>query len=55
MSSDQIGGIVRAVLTAGVGYLAGKGYIGSDQASALVAAATTLVVAIWSVMSKRTA
>ena len=53
MNSDQIGGVVRALLTAGAGYLVGSGIIPSETASQLVGAATTLVVIIWSVVSNR--
>jgi hypothetical protein len=47
-----IAGVLRAVVTAGVGYAAAKGYLGGDQAGALVAALTTIGVAGWSVAQK---
>lgn len=48
MTSDQIGGIVRAIVTAAVGYAAGKGLIGADQVAGIVTAVVTIAVAIWS-------
>lgn len=53
MTSDQIGGVVRAILTALVAYLAGKGIIPEGAGADLIAAATTILVAIWSIWSNR--
>lgn len=55
MTQEQFGGVVRAVMTALVGYLAGRNVIDSETASALVAAVTTIAIAIWSVRSKKPA
>ena len=50
---DQIWGIVRTVLTAVVAYAAGKGIIPANVVPAeLVTAAMTIIVAIWSAVSK---
>lgn len=48
MNADQLGGIVRAVATTLLGYLAGKGIIGGDQVAGLVTAIGTIAVAAWS-------
>lgn len=53
MNQEQISGIIRAVLAAAAGYLAGKGVIDAGLADQLVGAGVTIGVAIWSVMSKK--
>ena len=53
--SKELQGIVRTVLAAGFGYLAGKGLIDAGMADALATAGVTIAVAIWSVLSKRVA
>lgn len=53
MTSDQIGGIVRAILTALAGYAAGKGLISTGMANELVGAGVTIGVAIWSIVAKK--
>lgn len=55
VTGEQIGGIVRAVVSAIGGYLVGKGYIDSETALAVTGAVVTLATAIWSVVSKRPA
>lgn len=50
--NEKVMGVVRAIVAAGVGYLAGKGLIDAGSADAIVAAVSTLVVAAWSVWSK---
>lgn len=53
MSAQEIGGIVRTILGVAAGYAVGRGYINSEIANALVGAATTIVIAVWSVRAKR--
>ena len=48
MTAEQVGGIVRAVAGAVLGYLAGKGMIGSEEVAGLVAALGTIAIAVWS-------
>lgn len=55
MSKDQIFGIVRTVAAAGFGYLAGKGLIDGETATALAGAVATIGVAVWSVLTKKPA
>jgi len=55
MTSTEIGGIVRTLAAAGFGVLVGKGIIDAETAAALAGAVGTIVVAIWSVWSKRKA
>lgn len=52
MTKDQIFGIVRTVAAAAFGYLAGKGFIDGETATALSGAVATIAVAVWSVVSK---
>mgnify|MGYP003350585532 FL=1 len=53
MTSDQVAGILRAVLAAAAGYVAGKGLITAGVADQLVGAGVTIGVAIWSAFSKK--
>ena len=53
MNSMEIGGIVRTLVTALVAYLAGKNVIDNETAATIGGAISTLVVAAWSVASKR--
>jgi hypothetical protein len=55
MNKDQLFGIVRTVAAAAFGFLAGKGYIDGATAEALAGAAATVLVAVWSVISKKQA
>jgi hypothetical protein len=55
MTKEAVGGIVRAILAAGAGYLAGKGFIDAGMADQLVGAGVLIVTAIWSVLSKKAA
>ena len=48
MTSDQLGGVVRALLTTGAGIAVGKGYIDSSLAEQVLGALVTLNVAAWS-------
>ena len=49
----EIGGIVRTILSAFAGYAAGKGWVDNDTGLAIAGAVGTLVVAVWSVIQKR--
>lgn len=54
MNSQEVGGVIRAIVTAVVCYAAGKGIIPADtDTAAIVAAITTIGVAVWSVVSKK--
>jgi len=53
MNSDQVGGIIRAILAAVAGYVAGKGLITAGVADQLVGAGVTIGVAVWSVLAKK--
>jgi energy-converting hydrogenase Eha subunit B len=55
MSSIEIGGIARALVAALGGYLVGQGLVDAETATTIGGAVTTLVVALWSVWSKRKA
>jgi RsiW-degrading membrane proteinase PrsW (M82 family) len=55
LTSDQIGGIVRAVVSAIGGYFVGKGVIDASTATAVAGAAVTIATAIWSVYNKKAA
>ena len=48
----SLAGVLRAVVSAGVGYAAAKGYLGGGDASNIIAALTTIGVAGWSVAQK---
>ena len=47
MNSDQIGGILRALLAAGGGYAAAKGMDGGTY-GLITGAVVTIVTAVWS-------
>lgn len=49
---ETILGIVRAVLAAGAGYLAGKGLIDAGSIDQLVGAGIVIFTAIWSAAAK---
>lgn len=53
MNTDEIGGVVRAILAALGGIAVAKGYVDSATMTTLVGAATTIAVAVWSVIAKR--
>lgn len=55
MNGEQIGGIVRAVVSAIGGFFVGKGVLDAETATALAGAAATIAVAVWSVLSKKKA
>ena len=51
MNYNVFMGVLRAMVPGVVGYLVGKGYIGSDQAGTLIAAIVTLASAGWSIVT----
>jgi energy-converting hydrogenase Eha subunit C len=53
MNKDQVFGIVRTVVAAVAGFLAGKGYLDASMVEALSGAIATIAVAVWSVTSKK--
>jgi hypothetical protein len=53
MNSDQITGLVRAILSAIGGYFVGKGLIDASTMTTLVGAAATVVTALWSVWANK--
>ena len=53
MNSDQIGGIIRAVLSAVGGYFVGKGMIDGGTVTTIAGAIATLVTAVWSAWTNR--
>lgn len=55
MTQDQVGGIVRALVSAAGGYFVGQGLIDAQTMMTLGGAVTTLAVAGWSIWSKRKA
>lgn len=55
MTSDQIAGIVRALVAAVGGYFVGQGMVDSETVMTLGGALATLSVAVWSIYSKRQA
>jgi len=52
MQNSQLFGILRTLLAAVFGYMAGKGWVDGATAEALAGAFATVVVAVWSVVSK---
>lgn len=53
MTSDQIAGIVRAVLAALGGYFVSRGVVDASTMTAIAGSVATLAAAVWSVVSKR--
>lgn len=53
--STEIGGIVRTLISALGGYLVAKGAIDSETATTVGGSLATIIVAVWSVWSKRKA
>ena len=54
MDVNTINGIIRAVVPAIVAYLVGRGVIPAADYGGVIAAATALIAAVWSVKSKQT-
>jgi len=55
MTTQEISGIVRALVAALGGWLVGQGLVDSETMMTAGGALTTLVVAAWSIYSKRKA
>lgn len=55
MTQDQVGGIVRALVSAAGGYFVGQGLIDAQTMLTLGGAVTTIAVAVWSMYAKRPA
>ncbi len=55
MGTQEIAGIVRALVSALGGYLVGQGIVDSETMMTVGGAVTTIVVAFWSIYSKRKA
>ena len=55
MTQDQVGGIVRALVSAAGGYLVGQGLIDAQTMMTIAGGITTVAVAVWSIYSKRPA
>jgi hypothetical protein len=55
ITTEQVGGIVRALVAAAGGYFVGQGLIDAETAVTVGGAVTTLAVALWSIYSKRKA
>lgn len=48
MTSDQVGGIIRAILAAIAGFFVSKGWVDNTTALAITGAVATVIVAVWS-------
>ena len=55
MTPDQLGGLLRAILSAASGYLVGKGVVDADTAMTISAGVVTIAVAVWSIYTNRPA
>lgn len=53
--NSEVGGIIRTLVSALGGYLVAKGAIDSETATTVGGALATIIVAVWSVWSKRKA
>ena len=53
MTHEQFGGIVRALVAAVGGYFVGQGLVDAETMMTVGGAVTTLVVAVWSIYSKK--
>lgn len=55
MNSTEVGGVIRAIVSALGGVLVSKGIIDNETAMTIGGAIVPLVVAVWSIVSKRKA
>lgn len=55
MASDELGGVVRAVLSALGGIAVGKGWVDANTALSITGALVPVIVAWWSVRAKKAA
>lgn len=53
MNTDELGGIVRAIVAAIGGIAVTKGYLDNATVVTISGAVATIVVAVWSVIVKR--
>jgi hypothetical protein len=53
--NESIKALLRHLLTAGAGYLAGKGLIGAEEINALVAGVLGLISVGWAIFDKKQA
>jgi len=53
MTTEQVGGIVRALVAAAGGYFVGQGLIDAETMLTVGGAVTTIAVAVWSIWSKK--
>ena len=53
ITTEQVGGIVRALVAAAGGYFVGQGLIDAETMLTVGGAITTIVVAVWSIYSKK--
>jgi hypothetical protein len=53
MNKSELFGVIRTVLAAVGGFAAAKGWVDSETAVSLAGAVATIIVAFWSVRSKR--
>lgn len=53
MTSEQIAGVVRAVVAAVGGYFVGKGMIDGETVATIGGAVATIAAAVWSVWAKK--
>ena len=53
ITTEQVGGIVRALVAAAGGYFVGQGLVDAETMMTVGGAITTLAVAIWSIYSKK--
>lgn len=55
MNGEQIGGVVRAIISALGGYFVGKGITDAATVTAVAGAFATIAAAVWSVVVKKPA
>jgi hypothetical protein len=53
MTKDQVFGVIRTVVAAVAGFLAGKGYLDASMVEGVAGAVATIAVAAWSVIAKK--
>lgn len=54
MTADQVWGVVRTILAFAGGYAVNKGYVTTDNLTAILGGLGTIFVAGWSIFSKKT-
>jgi len=53
MTADQVWGIIRTILSAGMGFVVAKGWLDDATSVAIIGAIGTIFVGLWSVISKK--